>query len=35
MEVFINTPREAAKRACSCFLSWLEKVVAAKSDFIH
>jgi hypothetical protein len=27
MEVFSNIPREAAKRACSCFLSRLEKVV--------
>jgi hypothetical protein len=30
MEVFINIPREATKRACSHFLSRLEKVIAAK-----
>jgi hypothetical protein len=30
MEVFSNIPREAAKRACSCFLSRLEKAVSAK-----
>jgi hypothetical protein len=35
MEVFSNIPREAAKRACSCFLSRLEKVVAAKGNFIR
>jgi hypothetical protein len=35
MEVFSNIPKEATKRACSCFLSRLEKVVAAKGDFIH
>jgi hypothetical protein len=35
MEVFSNIPKEAAKRACSCFLSKLEKVVAAKGHFIH
>jgi hypothetical protein len=35
MEVFSNIPREASKRACSHFLSRLEKVVAAKADFIH
>jgi hypothetical protein len=34
MEVFSNIPREATKRACSCFWSRLEKVVAAKGDFI-
>jgi hypothetical protein len=35
MEVFSNIPREATKRACSHFLSRLEKVVAAKGDFIR
>jgi hypothetical protein len=35
MEVFSNIPREAAKRACSHFLFRLEKVVAAKGDFIR
>jgi gamma-glutamyl:cysteine ligase YbdK (ATP-grasp superfamily) len=35
MEVFSNIPREAAKRACSCFLSRLEKVVASKGNFIR
>jgi hypothetical protein len=35
MEVFSNIPREATKRACSHFLSRLEKVVAVKGDFIH
>jgi hypothetical protein len=34
MEVFSNIPREAAKRACSCFLFRLRKVVASKGDFI-
>jgi hypothetical protein len=34
MEVFSNIPREATKRACSHFLSRLEKVVAAIGDFI-
>jgi hypothetical protein len=34
MEVFSNMPREAIKRACSPFRSRLEKVVAAKGDFI-
>jgi hypothetical protein len=34
MEVFSNIPREATKRACSPFRSKLEKVVAAKGDFI-
>jgi hypothetical protein len=33
-EFFSNIPREATKMACSCFLSRLEKVVAAKGDFI-
>jgi hypothetical protein len=32
-EFFSNIPREATKRACSHFLSRLEKVVAAKEDF--
>jgi hypothetical protein len=35
MEVFSNIPREATKRACSHFRSRLEKVVAAKGDFIR
>jgi hypothetical protein len=35
MEVFSNIPREATKRACSYFLFRLEKVVAAKGDFIR
>jgi hypothetical protein len=35
MEVFSNIPREATKKACSHFLSRLEKVVAAKGDFIR
>jgi hypothetical protein len=35
MEVFNNNPREASKRACSHFLSRLEKVVAVKGDFIR
>jgi hypothetical protein len=35
MEVFSNIPREATKRACSPFTSRLEKVVAAKGDFIR
>jgi hypothetical protein len=34
MEVFSNIPREDLKRACSPFLSSLEKVFAAKVDFI-
>jgi hypothetical protein len=32
MEFFSNIP---TKRACGCFLSRLEKVVAAKGDFIR
>jgi hypothetical protein len=35
MEVFSNIPREATKRACSPLMSRLEKVVAAKGDFIR
>jgi hypothetical protein len=35
MKVFSNIPREATKRACSPFRSRLEKVVAAKRDFIR
>jgi hypothetical protein len=35
MEVFSNIPREATKRACSRFWSRLEKIVAAKGDFIR
>jgi hypothetical protein len=35
MEVFSNIPRETAKRACSRFQSKLEKVIAAKGDFIR
>jgi hypothetical protein len=35
MELFGNIPREAARMACSCFLSRLEKVVAAKGNFIR
>jgi len=34
MEVFSNIPREDLKMACSPFLSRLEKVFAAKDDFI-
>jgi hypothetical protein len=34
MEVFSNIPRKDLKRACSPFLSRLEKVFAAKGDFI-
>jgi hypothetical protein len=35
MEVFSNIPREATKRACIPFRSRLEKVFAAKGDFIR
>jgi hypothetical protein len=35
MEVFSNIPRKATKWACSPFRSRLEKVVAAKGDFIR
>jgi hypothetical protein len=35
MEVFSNIPREAAKMACSRFLSRLEKAVAVKGNFIR
>jgi hypothetical protein len=35
MEVFSNIPREDFKRACSLFLSRLEKVFAAKGGFIY
>jgi hypothetical protein len=34
MEVFSNIPKEDLKRACSPFLSRLEKVFADKGDFI-
>jgi hypothetical protein len=34
-EVFSNIPREATKRACSRFRPRLEKVFAAKGDFIQ
>jgi hypothetical protein len=33
-ELFSNIPMETTKMACSPFLSRLEKVVAAKGDFI-
>jgi hypothetical protein len=33
-EFFSNIPREATKMACSRFRPRLEKVVAAKGDFI-
>jgi hypothetical protein len=33
-EFFSNIPREATKMGCSRFWPRLEKVVAAKSDFI-
>jgi hypothetical protein len=35
MEVFSNIPREATKRACGPCRFRLEKVVAAKGDFIR
>jgi hypothetical protein len=35
MEVLSNILREATKRACSPFRSRLDKVVAAKGDFIR
>ena len=35
MKVFSNIPREATKRACSPFRFRLEKMVAAKGDFIR
>jgi hypothetical protein len=35
MEVFSNIPREDLKRACSPVRSRLQKVVAAKGDFIR
>jgi hypothetical protein len=35
MEVLSNIPRESTKRAFSPFRSRLEKVVAAKGDFIR
>jgi hypothetical protein len=35
MEAFSNIPREATKRTCGPFRSRLEKVVAAKGDFIR
>jgi hypothetical protein len=35
MEAFGNIPREDLKRACSPFRSRLEKVFAAKGDFIR
>ncbi len=35
MEIFSNILREAIKRVCSPFRSRVEKVVAAKGDFIH
>ena len=34
-EFFSNIPREATKRSCNPFRSRLEKVVAAKGDFIR
>jgi hypothetical protein len=34
IEVFSNIPRDDLKRACSLFLSRLEKVFGAKCDFI-
>jgi hypothetical protein len=35
MEVLSNISREVAKMACSRFLSRVEKVVAAKGNFIR
>jgi hypothetical protein len=35
MEIFSNIPREATKKAFSPFRSRLEKVIAAKGDFIR
>jgi hypothetical protein len=35
MEIFSNIPREATKKACSTFRFRLEKVIAAKGDFIR
>jgi hypothetical protein len=35
MEVFSNIPWEATKMTCSRFLSRLEKVIAAKGNFIR
>jgi hypothetical protein len=35
MKVFSNIPREATKRACSPLRFRLEKMVAAKGDFIR
>jgi hypothetical protein len=35
LTVLSNIPRESSKRACSHFLSRLEKVVAAIGDFIR
>ncbi len=34
-EVFSLIPRDDLKRACSCYQSKLDEVVAAKGDFIH
>jgi hypothetical protein len=33
-EIFSNIPRDATKMACSYFRPRLEKVIAAKGDFI-
>jgi hypothetical protein len=35
IEVFSNIPREDLKRACSRFRPRLEKVAAAKCDFLR